>query len=52
MPLAAAKIRRSKRQNEKSFGVYYISWAENIPFFPEESHNGRLEYVLLENKHT
>ena len=24
MPLSAAKIRRSKRQNEKHFGVYYI----------------------------
>ena len=24
MPLSAAKIRRSKRQNEKSFVVYYI----------------------------
>ena len=23
MPLSAAKIRRSKRQNEKNFGVYY-----------------------------
>ena len=25
MPLSAAKIRRSKRQNEKSFVVYYRS---------------------------
>ena len=30
MPLSAAKIRRSKRQNEKSFVVYYIICSDII----------------------
>ena len=34
MPLSAAKIRRSKRQNEKSFVVYY-KWIGSLPVFHE-----------------
>ena len=39
MPLSAAKIRRSKRQNEKSFVVYYIYSPKNgrvIEAMPKE----------------
>ncbi|MBQ4482388.1 MAG: hypothetical protein II966_04055, partial [Lachnospiraceae bacterium] len=41
MPLSAAKIRRSKRQNEKSFVVYYNIDKKNLksgfptPFFTD-----------------
>ena len=43
---------KNRRTADPCQSCGFISWAENIPFFPEESHNGRLEYVLLENNHT
>ena len=50
MPPLAAKIRRSKRQNEKSFGVYYIYELHLQPWFSFEGHDFLFAYRQKNNK--